>query len=313
MRHTEGEVARSRPGLDAEDFDTEIYSQLDRSSFDLQFRGLHRRVWKLAPGIALEHGCEDERDDTSPRWLRSVELPLGSVTACRRMIDGREDELGSTDLRLYVEPGPESELRVTRDARALEEPRWSDAITETFHDAVRALCDGTYPPARVRLRESPRESTADAIVRDGYGGRGVEVRLAAMDDWWSSAFPIDVARLVSAIERGESHGSRAGGERWAVLRGEHGSVRVLFPLLFETLRVDLAHLRAPLWVGRRFWLAMDLRATGEVDGVTIRSDRDPAWRAEDDDADPSRLEGRLSETAYPAVEWVTEAFAREEA
>lgn len=100
------------------------------------------------------------------------------------------------------------------------------------------------------------------------------------------------------------------------LRGEgvsRGSVRLIWPLLTETLRVELAHVAEPFWSGTRYWLTIDLDAKGCVADVSVRTDRNTTWDAEgSDDGCGSLFHDRLSETAYGAFEWVTSDFMRPE-
>jgi hypothetical protein len=218
------------------------------------------------------------------------------------------DDLGTTTVSLYVEPNNiGSEVRARSGPKDALPNHRADALTPTFLGIVRSLCDGTYPQPIALARDAP-ELSAAALIRDGWGPGGAETRCRGLDDWWNR-IDLDVPRLLAAIERGETHSSKTE-EPWGVVRATDGSVRLLWPLVAETFRVDLPHLDGPVFVGSRYWLAIDVDARGELDDVTIRRERDPTFDAEgDEDGGAGLLEDRLDETAYGAVSWVVEEFA----
>lgn len=261
--------------------------------------------------VEVEYGpdADDDEDESPLPWLRWMTVELGSVRAVRRMSSGREDELGSVEVRVHIEPDDHrgwSGIRVRTDERDGETPRcWDDALTKLVHGIVRALCDGTWPPPDT-LSQSEPALDAEALVRDGWVERGAAVYDSVAEDWWEAGHAIDLPRLLAAIARGESH--RRGG-RWAAHRRSDGGAVLVWPLVAETFRVELRHLGSPRWLTTRYWLAVDVGGDGALRDVSIATDRDATWDAEgDDDRNDVSLADRLSENAYGALLWILEDF-----
>jgi len=153
-------------------------------------------------------------------------------------------------------------------------------------------------------------------VRSGHAASGAEIRCPELDDHWDPGFGLDVVRLLAALERGEIHHRPKQPDaeplRWAVLRWEDGSARLVFPLFTEVFRIDVVLAPEPRYLTARHFLAIDVDARGELESVTVRAARDGTFDMETGDSakvfaerDPSdnreTLRDRPSETAYRAI------------
>jgi hypothetical protein len=305
-----------RPPLDVEDFHAEITSPWNRTEIELHFAEAHRRAWASLPGLDMDQGEEQQDPDSEEppaRWTRFVAFPLGTVRAARRMVSGGEDDLGSIDVHLRLDPGAEEgEITATPTASRHGAPPWCTELTSAFHLVMSKLAAAKVPKTVRGLHVREPALTAAAIMKSGWADDGAEEPLRALDQHWNAGVPLDLPRLLAAIERGERH-YRAGTASWGVVRHGDGSVRLLFPLVSEVFRVELPWRATRLWHAARYWLAVDIQADGKLDSMSIRTDRDGTWDAEgDDDGDGSLFTDRLDETSYSAATWIMEDFRRPE-
>lgn len=303
-----------------DDFETVISNPWDRAEIELSFNDASRKIWQRVPELDVEifvndevvplDGYVHEPGSRSP-GLAYMNVPLGKVAGTRLMVSGRTDDLGATAVGLHVEPGDvASEIRVTIGGCDQLPRYWCDTLSEAFAGIVKSLCDGSYPPALPMLLAAEPYASAAGLIREGWGDGGAEAYCPGLDSWWDR-IDLDLDALLADIEARRSDASRSS-VQWGVVRKAEGAVRLLCPLVTETFRVDLAHSAAPVFVGSRYWLAVDVAASGRLDDVTVRRDRDPTFDAEGEDPEESMLGDRLNETAYSLVTWIVEDFARKE-
>jgi hypothetical protein len=291
-----------------------------------------RTAWREVPirDIELREVETEEHDDADGNEVTPVPrcaymaIPLGRVTATRRTIEGRVDELGRHDFELRAEPGPFGEL--TRDTTPGKHATlWSDTAGAAFVKVARSLCDGALPPDLGKMPTAPRALSAEALIRSGHAEGGAEMNCPDLDDYWDPRFQLDVERLLAALERGETHHRPRVPDvepsRWGVIRWKDGGARLVFPLVTEVFCIEVLIVPEPRYLTARYFLAIDIDSRGELESVSVRAARDGTFDMETDDSaaifadrdppeDRESLGSRLNETAYRAISWVVEDFAR---
>jgi hypothetical protein len=185
-----------------------------------------------------------------------------------------------------------------------ERPRlWCDVLTKAFEGIVRGLCEReVLEPRFDGLADELAPLDAEALIAE-RGADGASVLEGVIEEHWNRGTEIDVRRLLAALKRGERHTHKTDA-RWGVIRSAKRT-RLVWPLVLEGFRVDVAYLAKPKWAVTRYWLTVDLGARGVVEDVAVRTEEDLTWSTEwEGPEEGSMLGERVSETAYGAIEFV---------